>query len=766
METVTLELRGMGCAACAIAIDRSIASVPGVVATEVNFGTAQATVHYHPDQTSITLLQQAIAIAGYEATPQPVWGRVDPTHPNALVVDLDDADSLDRAAQAERKADLKVLLCQVRLGSILSLLLMVGGLPMMTGLSLPWIPAILHHPWVQAAIATPVQFWCGRSFYRKAWSAGKRGRATMDTLVVLGTSTAYFYSLFISVYPEFLTRQGLPADVYYEAAAVVITLVLVGRLLERRARWQTTGAIRKLMGLQPRTARVLRDGREQDLPISHVLVDDLILVRPGEQIPVDGVVTAGASTIDEAMVTGESRPVKKQVGDDVIGATLNTTGSFTFRATRIGQDTVLAQIVRLVQQAQNSKAPLQKLADRVTGWFVPGVLAIAVLTFLTWFTTTGNFSFALMTMVTVLIIACPCALGLATPTSIIVGMGKGAEYGILIKNAESLEHAYQIDTLVLDKTGTLTQGKPTVTDFITLGDTTNGYKPQVLQLVSAVERASEHPLAAAVVRYAEDQDVLPLTVQEFKAIAGSGVEGIVAHHVVQVGTQRWMTALQIETSAFISDQQRLEAQGKTVAWLAIDGQIQGLLAITDALKPGAGAAVAALQRRGLEVVMLTGDNHSTALTIAKSVGITRVFAEVRPDEKLEKIQALQQEGKHVGMVGDGINDAPALAQADVGIAIGTGTDVAIAASDITLITGDLQGIVTAIQLSTATLHNIRQNLFFAFVYNLAGIPLAAGVLYPWGGWLLNPMVAGAAMALSSVSVVTNALRLRQFKPRR
>ncbi len=766
METVTLELRGMGCAACATAIDRAIAAVPGVMATEVNFGTAQATVHYHSDQTSVVVLQEAISVAGYEAVPQPIWGHVDPTHADSLALDLDDADARDRAAQAERRADLKILRRQVGLGCILSLLLVVGGLPMMTGLSLPWIPAILHHPWVQAAIATPVQFWCGRSFYRKAWSAGKRGSATMDTLVVLGTSTAYFYSLFISIHPEFLTRQGLPADVYYEAAAVVITLVLLGRLLERRARWQTTGAIRKLMGLQPRTARVLRDGLEQDVPIAHVLVEDLILVRPGEQIPVDGVVTAGASTVDEALVTGESRPVKKQVGDDVIGATLNTTGSFTFRATRIGQDTVLAQIVRLVQQAQGSKAPLQKLADRVTGWFVPVVLAIAVLTFLVWFITTGNFSFALMTMVTVLIIACPCALGLATPTSVIVGMGKGAEYGILIKNAESLEHAHQIDTLVLDKTGTLTEGKPTVTDFMTLGGTANGHELQVLQLVSAVERASEHPLAAAVVRYAEAQDVPRVAVQEFRAIAGSGVEGVVDHRTVQVGTQRWMAALQIETAALMPDQQRLEVQGKTVVWLAIDGQIQGLLGITDALKPGAIEAVAALQRRGLEVVMLTGDNRLTALTIAKSVGITRVFAEVRPDEKVAQIQALQQEGKYVSMVGDGINDAPALAQADVGIAIGTGTDVAIAASDITLITGDLQGIVTAIQLSAATLRNIRQNLFFAFVYNLAGIPLAAGILYPWGGWLLNPMVAGAAMAFSSVSVVTNALRLRQFKPQR
>jgi P-type Cu+ transporter len=766
METLILELRGMSCAGCAMTIERAIAAVPGVEQCQVNFATAQATVVYDAHQTDVTALQRAIAAAGYQAVPLPGWGISNRSHPGQLNPDTTDPELADRAAKAERTADLRVLRRQVWVGGILSCLLVVGGLPMMTGMAMPWIPGWLHQVWVQAAIATPVQFWCGRSFYRKAWTAVKRGAATMDTLVVLGTSTAYFYSLFISLNPEFLTRQGLPADVYYEAAAVVITLVLLGRLLERRARWQTTGAIRKLMGLQPRTARVLRAGVEQDIPLAQVLVQDVIVVRPGEQVPVDGVVINGTSAVDEALVTGESLPVKKQVGDDVIGATLNTTGSFTMQATRVGQDTFLAQIVRLVQQAQGSKAPLQKLADQVTAWFVPAILAIALLTFLFWLTTTGNLSLALITMVTVLIIACPCALGLATPTSVIVAMGKGAEYGILIKNAESLERAHQIQTIVLDKTGTLTQGKPTVTEFITRGGTANGNELHLLQLASAVERYSEHPLAAAIVRYAESQEVPRTEAQNFVAIAGSGVQGNVAHHQIQIGTQRWMTTLNIPTESLAAEQRRLEAQGKTVAWLAIDGQIEAIMAIADALKPGSAAAVQALQRRGLEVVMLTGDNRSTAAAIAEAVGITRVFAEVRPDQKAAQIVALQQAGKCVAMVGDGINDAPALAQADVGIAIGTGTDVAIAASDITLITGDLQGIVTAIQLSAATLRNIRQNLFFAFFYNLVGIPIAAGVLYPWGGWLLNPMLAGAAMAFSSVSVVTNALRLRQFKPRR
>jgi Cu+-exporting ATPase len=570
-------------------------------------------------------------------------------------------------------------------------------------------------------------------------------------------------SVFPTLFPSFFINQGLTPDVYYETAAVVITLILLGRLFENRAKGQTSEAIRKLIGLQAKTARLIRNGQEVDVPIEEVQIGDVILVRPGEKIPVDGEVVDGTSTIDEGMVTGESVPVKKQPGDEVIGATINKTGSFQFRATRVGSDTVLAQIVQLVRQAQGSKAPIQRLADQVTGWFVPAVIAIALLTFIIWFNFTGNVTLALITTVGVLIIACPCALGLATPTSVMVGTGKGAENGILIKGAESLELAHKIQTIVLDKTGTITQGKPTVTDFVTVNGTANGNEIRLVQLAASVERNSEHPLAEAVVRYAQSQEVTLADVKEFEAVAGSGVQGIVSGHLVQIGTQRWMSELGIDTQALQQDKERLEYLGKTAIWIAVDRQIQGLMGISDAIKPTSIDAIRALQKLGLEVVMLTGDNRRTADTIAHEVGIKRVLAEVRPDQKAATVQKLQSEGKIVAMVGDGINDAPALAQVDVGMAIGTGTDVAIAASDITLICGDLRSIVTAIQLSRATIRNIRQNLFFAFIYNVAGIPIAAGILFPIFGWLLNPIVAGAAMAFSSVSVVTNALRLRKFQ---
>jgi Cu+-exporting ATPase len=580
----------------------------------------------------------------------------------------------------------------------------------------------------------------------------------------LGTSAAFFYSLFATLFPGFFINQGLQPEVYYETAAVVITLILLGRLFENRAKGQTSEAIRKLVGLQARTARLIRNGEEVDVPIESVQIGDVVLVRPGEKIPVDGEVVEGSSTIDESMVTGESIPVQKQAGDEVIGATINKTGSFKFRATRIGRDTVLAQIVQLVQQAQGSKAPIQRLADQVTGWFVPAVIAIAILTFIVWFNVMGNLTLALITTVGVLIIACPCALGLATPTSVMVGTGKGAENGVLIKGADSLEIAHKIQTIVLDKTGTLTQGKPTVTDFITVQGTANQNEFKLLRLAAAVERNSEHPLADAVVQYARSQEVELIEAEDFNAIAGSGVKGIVSDRVVYVGTRRWMDEMGIPTHNLRDQQERLEAEGKTVVWLAVDQDVEAIMAIADSLKPSSSAAVRALQRLGLEVVMLTGDNQRTADAIAREVGIRRVFAEVRPDQKAQQVNQLQAENKVVAMVGDGINDAPALAQADVGIAIGTGTDVAIAASDITLISGDLHGIVAAIQLSRATMRNIRQNLFFAFIYNVASIPIAAGVLLPFG-LLLNPIVAGGAMTLSSISVVMNALRLRRFKVR-
>ncbi|PSB65377.1 cation-transporting ATPase PacS, partial [filamentous cyanobacterium CCP1] len=531
------------------------------------------------------------------------------------------------------------------------------------------------------------------------------------------------------------------------------------------AKGQTSEAIRKLIGLQAKTARVIRNGKEIDIPIAEVELGEIILVRPGEKIPVDGEIIDGSSTIDEAMVTEESVPVKKQAGDEVIGATLNKTGSFKFRATRVGKDTFLAQIVKLVQQAQGSKAPIQKLADQVTRWFVPVVIALAIFTFILWYNVMGNTTMALITTIGVLIIACPCALGLATPTSIMVGTGKGAENGILIKGAESLEQAHKIQTIVLDKTGTITQGKPTVTDFITVKGTADRNELKLLKLAASVERNSEHPLAEAVVQYAQAQGVELAEVQEFEAITGSGVQGSVFDRSVQIGTYRWMNELGIDTSSLQEQWDQLEHRGRTAIWIAVDGNVEGIMGIADAVKPSSVNAIRAMQKLGLEVVMLTGDNRRTAEVIAREVGIERVFAEVRPDQKAATVEKIQLEGKIVAMVGDGINDAPALAQADVGMAIGTGTDVAIAASDITLISGDLQGIVTAIQLSRATIRNIRQNLFFAFIYNVAGIPIAAGILYPIFGWLLSPIIAGAAMAFSSVSVVTNALRLRSFQPK-
>jgi len=748
MDNITLKLQGMACASCAVAIEKAIDAVPGVVESSVNFGAEQASVQYDPAQTNLAELEQAVAQAGYSAAPLQEMGAAD-----------------DDAEKTARNQEQRELTTKVVVGGIIGGLLMVGSLAGMTGLQLPLIPVWLHNPWVQLVLATPVQFWCGQSFYRGMWKAVPRHTANMDTLVALGTSAAYFYSLFSTIFPEFFRAQGLEPETYYETAAIIITLILLGRLLENRARGQTSEAIRQLIGLQAKTARLIRNGIEVDIPLQEVRVGDVVLVRPGEKIPTDGELIEGTSTVNEAMVTGESVPVKKQTGDEVVGATINQTGSFKFRATRVGKDTVLAQIVKLVQQAQGSKAPIQRLADQVTAWFVPAVIAIAIATFIMWFDIMGNPTMAMITTVGVLVIACPCALGLATPTSVMVGTGKGAENGILIKGAESLELAHKIQTVVLDKTGTLTEGKPTVTDFVTVYGTAGGNELKLLQLAASVERNSEHPLAEAVVRYALGQSVSLAESQHFEALAGSGVQGIVSSRSVQIGTGRWMKELGIDTHVLQEHKSIWEAAGKTVIWIAVDGEMLGVMGIADALKPSSVAAVKALQKLGLEVVMLTGDNRPTAEAIAKEVGITRVFAEVRPDQKVAQVQALQVKGRIVAMVGDGINDAPALAQADVGMAIGTGTDVAIAASDITLISGDLRGIVTAIQLSRATMRNIRQNLFFAFIYNVVGIPIAAGILFPIFGWLLNPIIAGGAMACSSVSVVTNALRLRHFQPK-
>lgn len=746
METLTLKLRGMSCASCAKSIEKAINDVSGVTNCNVNFGIEQATITYNPKKTNLDKIQAAVTEAGYSSSPQE-----------------DITSGEDETETAARLAELNQLQRKVIVGAIISTVLVIGSLPAMTGLHIPIIPAWLHNSWLQLLLTAPVQFWCGKAFYIGTWKALKRHAATMDTLIALGTSAAYFYSVFATVFPSFFTAQGLTPDVYYETAAIVITLILLGKLLENRAKGQTSEAIRKLIGLSAKDARVIRNGQEIDVPIQSVILGDIVLVRPGEKIPVDGEIVAGDSTVDEAMVTGESLPVKKQIGDQVVGATINKTGSFKFRVTRIGKDTFLAQIVKLVQQAQGSKAPIQRLADRVTGWFVPVVIALAIATFVIWFNLMGNFTLALITTIGVLIIACPCALGLATPTSIMVGTGKGAENGILIKGADSLELAHKIQTIVLDKTGTLTEGKPTVTDFITTNGTANQNELKLLRLAASVEKNSEHPLAEAVVKYAKAQQVNLVEVEKFQATSGSGVEGIVSGKLIQIGTSCWLEELGIDISTLQEHQASLEKSSKTAVWIAVDGEMQGLIGIADALKPSSIVAVKALKKLKLDIVMLTGDNRHTAEAIAQQVGITRVFAEVRPEQKVSTVKQLQAEGKIVAMVGDGINDAPALAQADVGIAIGTGTDVAIAASDITLISGNLQGIVTAIELSRATMRNIRQNLFFAFIYNVAGIPIAAGILFPFFGWLLSPIIAGGAMAFSSVSVVTNALRLRNFQ---
>ncbi|WP_341732944.1 heavy metal translocating P-type ATPase [Microcoleus sp. EPA2] len=748
MDNLTVKLQGMSCASCASSIEQAIKSVPGVIECNVNFGMEQASIQYDSQKTSLATIQATVDAAGYKAFPLPEMTQGE-----------------DDTEQATRQAESQVLQRKLWTAGLISLLLFTGSIPAMTGWHLPFIPGWLHNFWLQLVLTAPVQFWCGDSFYRGAWKSLKRRLATMDTLIALGTSSAYFYSVCVTVFPGFFLAQGLITSVYYEVAASVIALILLGKTLENRAKGETSEAIRKLMGLQAKTARIVRNGQELEVPLAQVEIGDIVQVRPGEQIPVDGEMIEGYSTIDEAMVTGESLPVKKQVGDEVIGSTINKTGSFKFRTTRIGQDTFLAQIVKMVQDAQGSKAPIQKLADEVTGWFVPAVIAVALATFIIWFNATGNLTLATVTMVEVLIIACPCALGLATPTAVMVGTGKGAENGVLIKGAESLELAHKIQVIVLDKTGTLTEGKPTVTDFVTMKGIANSNELKLLKLAASVERNSEHPVGEAVVRYAAFQEVSLTDVKDFEAIAGSGVRGVVEGKSIALGTLRWMQELGFDTEYLELRARAWESASKTVVWMAVEGKIEGILGIADALKPSSARVVKALQKLGLEVAMLTGDNRATAESIAHAVGIDRIFAEVRPDQKVAKIQALQAQGKIVAMVGDGINDAPALAASDVGIAIGTGTDVAIAASDITLISGDLQGIVTAIQLSRATMRNIRENLFFAFIYNIAGIPIAAGILYPIFGWLLSPIIAGGAMAFSSVSVLTNALRLRNFQPK-
>jgi Cu+-exporting ATPase len=663
---------------------------------------------------------------------------------------------------------------KLSVAALLTALVMLSSLPhMLGGGHHSFLPPWFTSPWTQLLLTTPVLFWCGRDVFTGAISAFRQHSADMNTLVAAGTGIAWLTSLFTTLFPQVLIAEGLPADVYFESAAVILTLVLLGRLLEARARGQTSEAIRRLLQLQPPTARVLREGQPVEIPVSLVVVGDLVQVRPGETVPTDGVVSEGSSWVEESMLTGEPTPIAKASGDSVIGASMNRSGSFSFRVSRVGPDTVLAQIVDLVRQAQSSRTRVQRLADQVVGWFVPVVIALAITAFVVWFLVSGNPVLAMLFLVSVLVIACPCALGLATPTSIMVASGKGAENGLIFRSAEALETAGKLRTVLVDKTGTLTRGQPEVTDFERLP---GGALPAntLLALTAALESRSEHPLAEAITTYARswlasahsqltDRE-LP-AVEGFEAVAGRGVQGAIGGQQVRVGTPRWFEELGINTATLTPLLERLEVAARSVAVVVVDGRLEGCFGVADPLKPTSAAAVAALRRLGLQVVMLSGDARRTAEVVAAQVGIEQVIAEVRPADKASVLKRLQEQGEGpVAMVGDGINDAPALAQADVGIAMGTGTDVAIAASDITLISGNLAGVPAAIELSRAAMANIRQNLVFAFAYNVAGIPIAAGLLFPLTGWLLSPMIAGAAMAFSSVSVVSNALRLRRFQP--
>jgi len=725
-----LKITGMHCAACAQAIERALRKSGGVDQANVNFATEEATVIFDDQLVSLDDLIGSVRKAGYGA-------------------------SLPVSEEAERAGEERELLGtpgRLVAASAATIFIMVVHhfhlLPTRAG------------EWLLLGLATPVQFWAGWQFYQGAWKALRNRSADMNTLIAVGTSAAYGYSAAVTVVPAVVSRAGTAPQLYYDTATMIIALILLGRMLEARAKRRASQAIRGLARLQARTARVLR-GEEQEIPIEEVVVGDVVLVRPGERIPVDGIITEGSSTVDESMVTGESIPVERSAEDFVIGGTVNRTGAFRFRASSIGSDTVLARIIRLVREAQGSKAPIQRVADRVAGIFVPIVIVIAAFTAAIWLIYGPNPTYAVTTAVAVLIIACPCAMGLATPTSLLVGSGKAAELGILVRNTAALETAGAIQIVVFDKTGTLTQGEPEVTDIaVAPGWTEEG----VLRLAASAERNSEHPLGRAVVRAARQRELQLSETEGFEAFPGQGVSARVDGSLIRVGTARLMEIALVNTAAIHHPASELATQGKTVLMIGVDALAVGAIGLADLPRPEAGEVVQRLKHMGLNVVMITGDNERTARAIADAVGIDEARAEILPDKKAEVVKALQDEGTRVAMIGDGINDAPALAQADLGIAIGRGTDIAMEAADITLVRDDLRLAPEAVRLSRATVRNIRQNLFWAFFYNIIGIPIAAGALYPFLHILLNPAIAAAAMAFSSVSVVTNALRLRRYQP--
>jgi Cu+-exporting ATPase len=734
-QQLTLSIQGMTCAACVARVEKSLAKVPGVSSATVNLTTERATVDYAPGIVTPEQLQQAVSRIGYGATP----------------LDTHSKQAKD-SEQAAREQEIRRQTRRFWLAAALTAPLFLWHMILMPAadyLGWHWIMQIplLGHSYFQFALGTIIQVFVGGPFYRRAWLSLKHGTANMDVLVALGTTAAYGYSVAATFF--------VPGDLYYEAAAVILTLVLLGKLLEARAKGRTSAAIRKLLGLQAQTARVIRDKVETVIPADQVQVGDIIAVRPGEKIPVDGVIIQGHSTVDESMLTGESVPIDKTVGDRVTGATVNKFGTFQFRAEHVGADTVLSQIVRLVEEAQGSKPPIQRLADQIAAYFVPAVLAVALVTFIGWYLKSGDLTFTLMAATSVLVIACPCAMGLATPTAIMVGTGLGAEHGILFRGGEHLEHAGKLRAIVLDKTGTLTRGQPQVTDVEPLAAWD---KAALLALVAAAERSSEHPLGQAVVEAAVAAGYDLPAAEDFLVVPGQGLMAVVSGKQVLIGNRKLMQSHQVQIESAQPRMADLEAAGKTVMLAAVDGELAGLIAVADTIKEGSRAAVNELHRLGLHVVMLTGDNRQTAKAIAEQVGIEHVAAEVLPDEKASHITLLKQQYGQVGMVGDGINDAPALATADVGMAIGTGTDIAIEAADITLMAGDLRSVPAAIRLSRTTMNRVKLNLFWAFIYNIIGIPLAA-----FG--YLSPVIAGAAMAFSSVSVVTSSLLLRRYNPR-